>query len=1846
MKRDFLTVGIGASAGGVKALKEFFSKMPPDSGMAFVVVLHLSQTHESNLAGILQRETQMPVVQVKETTKIEPNHVYVIPPAQQLEMVDSIVRLTKPQRIRGQRVAIDRFFRTLADSYGKSAVGIVLSGAGEDGTLGIKKIKEQNGFAIVQKPEDAEYADMPRSAIRTGIVDWVLPIEQMPEKLLSLRGSTEDLNLTEDDDGLAPELRDANAFRDVLTILRVRTGHDFSNYKHPTLLRRIARHLQIHELEDLSSYVQFLRANPDETEFLLKNLLINVTNFFRDKHAFEILEQDVIPRLFAGKTAEDHLRVWVAGCASGEEAYSIAMLLQEYGSRFDDVPKIQIFASDVDDEAIAQAREGRYGEFIVYDVSPDRLKRFFTKEGKHYRIKKELREMILFAPHNILRDPPFSKLDLITCRNLMIYLNRDTQEQLMQLFHFALKPDGFLFLGSSETADSVPLLFSPYNKKQRIYLRRPTNPVAHSGLSLSVGDRREQRIEQIAPKASAPTFSFSELHFRMLEKYAPPSILVNEDYDVVHLSENAGRFLQFAGGEPSNNLLRVIHPDLRADLRAALFTAKQDGQTAVIRRLTARIEGSERFIDLRVHPIATQDAGGKFMLVIFEDYKAPENGDEIAPLARRTGNENGALDTLERHLEDELRRTKDRLRVTVEQYDTSIEELKASNEELQAINEELRSATEELETSKEELQSVNEELTTVNNEFKEKIEEVSHVNSDLHNLMQSTDIAVMFLDRNLQIKRFTKSVQDIFNVIQTDIGRPIGHLTHRLEYNDLAEDARQVLRSLKPVERELVSADGKYYFTRVLPYRTIDERINGVVITFLDTTERKLTELSKFFLASIVESSQDSIISIDFDRKITSWNKGAENLYGYTAAEAIGKPLTMLTLPEDLNLILANVDKVKNSQEVVIFDSIRLNKSGREMNLEVVLSPVKNDAGEVIGVSTIARDVTERRKAEEALRESEERFSALVNQSTAGICRSDLDGKLVFVNQRYCEMLGYTESEIIGKTFWELTYDNDSSNFEENKRLFERLRTEGEPFQIEKRLIRKDGQPIWANVSVAAMLDHAGKPQSTATVVVDISERIQAEAKLRHSQEMFSALVSNAPFGVYLIDSKFRLISVNHGAQAVFSGIDPLIGRDFEEILRQVWEEPFATEALARFHHTLRTGESYYSPTIIGQRMNIDKVESYDWQLHRITLPDETYGVVCYFYDLTEQRQMQQALRESEERFRSIVTQVTAGIAEVDLTGRFNFVNDRYAEIVGYSPKELLGGMRMQDITHPDDLKINYPLFEKCITEGKPFVIEKRYIRKDGTEIWVNNSVSPELDEDGKTRYVTSVTIDITERRKTEEALRESEERLGAMFEQASVGIVQVTLDGQLVMPNAGFCKIIDYNEDEVCSLNMRDICHPEDYEKEVELTRQLFAGEIPDFTIEKRYIRKDGSVIWGQKTTTLIRRGTEEPLYALAIVEDISERKRTQEALREGDRRKDEFLATLAHELRNPLAPIRTAIEIMRRGEDKLKGQHAREIIERQTGLLIHLVDDLLDISRITQGKINLRKECIDIADSIKAAIETVNPFVESQRHSLDVRLPDDAVFVEADRNRLTQIVFNLLHNSAKYTEPGGHILLIAAREADEAVIRVRDNGIGIQFEMLPAIFDMFAQTAVGEKRAQGGLGIGLSLVKKLVEMHGGTVEAHSEGEGKGSEFIVRLPLAAQQKPERKKEKQVFKKAADTEKPRRILVVDDNADAANMLEVFLSMESHEVATAYNGRDALEKAAELKPDTAILDIGLPDMNGFELAKLLRAEFPEACLIALSGWGQDEDRRRSNEAGFNHHLVKPVDVEELKKILCS
>lgn len=986
---DFPVVGIGASAGGLPALVRLFENMPAVHEMAFVVILHLSPKHPSSAAAILQRATRMPVLQVTSKVQIEPGHVYVIAPNQHMSMVDGLLLVDPLERPRGKHVAIDMFFRTLAEVHRERAVAIVLSGTGADGAVGLTRVKEQGGVTLVQAPADAEHDGMPTAAISTGAVDFVLPAIEIPQKLIELWNNARTIQMPPPGDGEEPVAHvtqgDAtasaeDALQDIIGALLSHTGHDFRHYKRATVLRRIERRLQVRAVQTLPEYRDLLEADPGEHKLLLDDMLIGVTNFFRDREAFESVEREIIPELFKDKGPTDEVRAWVAACATGEEAYSLAMLMADQAELMEHPPAFQVFASDIDDGAIDAARSGNYPASIITDVAPTRLRQYFSKEDDRYRIRKTLRDHILFASHNLLRDPPFSRLDMISCRNLLIYLNRDVQVRVLQTFHFALKPGGYLFLGSSESAESVSDYFIPVDKKNRIYRARGgSRPLQYQSPTAAVFGARLPEVSRVKPPGKRQ-FSYAELHQRALAQYAPPSAVIDGEGNIVHMSEGAGRFLRMAGGEPSRNLLTLVLPELRLELRSAMYQATQSQASIECRPIELHEQKELGTIAMSVRPFRDEDAETDFLLVVF-------NRVEHLPERALPARPNGSHDVLLGQLEAELQRKREQLQETIENAEVSTEELRASNEELQAINEELRSATEELETSKEELQSVNEELVTVNYELKVKVEETGKANDDLNNLIASTDIATIFVDSSLRIKRFTPRAADLFSIIASDIGRSLLDLTHKLDYDALAEDVSATFDTLRLVEREVRSNDGRYYIVRLLPYRTNEDRIEGAVMTFFDITARRQAEEQARAIEArmrmVAESANDyAIITMDEEGRATSWNKGAEALFGYSEQEMLGQPLDPLFVPED-RAAGVPADELRRAREDGRAEDERwhLRKDGSRFFCSGVTTPLRN--GDMEGYAKIARDVTARERQEQAVRSDAENAVALKDEFLA-----------------------------------------------------------------------------------------------------------------------------------------------------------------------------------------------------------------------------------------------------------------------------------------------------------------------------------------------------------------------------------------------------------------------------------------------------------------------------------------------------------------------------------------------------------------------------------------------------------------------------------------------------------------------------------------------------------------------------------------------------------------------------------------------------------------------------------------------------------------------------------------------
>jgi two-component system CheB/CheR fusion protein len=969
-------VGLGASAGGIAALKQFFAKVEVPSGAAYVVILHLSPDHDSRLAEVLQTASSMPVSQVTASVAIESDHVYVVPPNKSMTVSDGRLSVSDFSRPEERRSPVDLFFRALADSHRSRAVCVVLSGTGPNGSAGLKRIKEYGGLVLAQDPSEAEYGDMPRNSIATGLVDLVLPIAAMPGKIAAY---LDHIRLEDETMSSARVLDEPEALRKVLTLLRSRTGHDFSNYKTATVQRRIGRRMTLLGLPSVGGYVRTLRDEPAEAAALMQELLISVTNFFRDPPAWRALADRVIPRLFLNNGVNDQVRVWVAGCATGEEAYSLAMLLAEHADSAPERPAIQLFATDLDQRAIATAREGLYSVAEVVDVPEARLQRFFAREPGGYRVRRELREQVLFAQHNVIKDPPFSHLDLISCRNLLIYLNRSIQAQVIETFHFALRPGAYLFVGASESPEGTNDLFMRFDSTAHVYESRSITSRLPIPLADGPPTVRPARMLEVRP---AERIAPADLHQRLLEQYAPPSVVINADHNVVHMSERAGRFMQIRGGEPSSDLLMLVRAELRPDLRTALHQAARDRTSVEIRGIAVVLDDATTQVDVAVRPVLRDgDPARGFFLVIFDEAGAlsQERGDPLRTLTSPA--EPAFLD-----LEEELVRVKAQLRTTIEQYETQVEEAKASNEELQAMNEELRSAAEELETGKEELQSVNEELTTVNEELKNKIDQLGNTNNDFQNFINATNIGAIFLDRSLRVKFSTPRAREVFNLLDTDGGRLLSDITSKLSDAGIHEDVRVVLDRLTPLERDVQTKDGRWHLMGLRPYRTSDNRIDGVVVTFQDITDRYNAETrlrqSEERVRMLLDSALDyAIFSITEDGVIDSWNSGAERMFGYAADEIVGANVATLFTPEDraAGMPLKELSQARQSGSAAD-ERYHLRKNGTRFYCSGVTRRL--GAGG-IGFAKIARDLTGQQLAAEALRAAHDELERRVRLRTS-----------------------------------------------------------------------------------------------------------------------------------------------------------------------------------------------------------------------------------------------------------------------------------------------------------------------------------------------------------------------------------------------------------------------------------------------------------------------------------------------------------------------------------------------------------------------------------------------------------------------------------------------------------------------------------------------------------------------------------------------------------------------------------------------------------------------------------------------------------------------------------------------
>jgi two-component system CheB/CheR fusion protein len=951
-----LIVSIGASAGGLEAFKAFFAHMPADSELAFVLVQHLSPDHESLLAELLSHVTDMPVLEAVDGVRVEMRHVYVIPPNATLAIVEGVLQVRRPAPPRGQRWPINTFFTSLAQDQGDRAVCVVLAGTGSDGTQGLRAVKEHGGLALAQSGfGDEAMSGMPASAVATGLVDAVLPVAEMPARLLTYQQQMLATHQHKNADGVRVDV--AEHLKTICELVRAEVGHDFSQYKEKTLMRRIQRRMLVVQAGTVPDYIDYLKQHASEHELLFREFLIGVTEFFRDPAAYEALQTIAIPSMLGDKGNADELRVWVPGCATGEEAYSIAIALRE-AMPDSHGPKIKIFATDIDDQAIGRARAGRF-RAPLNGVSEKRRERWFHQDQDDYCVVKPIRDMCIFSPHSVIKDPPFSRMDLVSCRNLLIYLNNELQERLLQSFHYALRSGGFLLLGPSERLGQSARLFNEVDKKQRLYIRRDDvgKPTRH------LPDTRRSRGQELGPQVSpGQVDDLIDQHARQaLEPWSPAYVVVNASHEVLRFGGDTRRYLAPSSGAASLNLFQLLDKPLRSVARTAVMQAFASGQR-VIRDGLQLLSTRERPLRLIVEPLSSPSEKGANEKAKVELCVVAFHEMEPAPHALDPTRDDASdsAQTSIQALEDELRGTRAQLHAAIDLHESASEDLKSTNEEYQSVNEELQSANEELETSSEEMQSINEELQIVNNELHDKNQALNDVNNDFRNLLDSTHIATLFLDRELHIRGFTPAMTELFHLREGDKGRPITEISPRMNYPELKDDVSCVLKHLTVTERVLRGDnDAATFLLRMRPYVTIDNVVDGVVLTFVDITESQLLNREHARLAAMVNSSRDAIIGLSLDDSITSWNPAAERIFGLSATQMVGQPMSRLMSPdpspEAQQFFATTGERLVHRELEMIWQP----PTGDPVPLSMSYAPVSSDdeARRLIAGELIARDI-------------------------------------------------------------------------------------------------------------------------------------------------------------------------------------------------------------------------------------------------------------------------------------------------------------------------------------------------------------------------------------------------------------------------------------------------------------------------------------------------------------------------------------------------------------------------------------------------------------------------------------------------------------------------------------------------------------------------------------------------------------------------------------------------------------------------------------------------------------------------------------------------------------------------
>jgi two-component system, chemotaxis family, CheB/CheR fusion protein len=1233
----FPIIGIGASAGGLEALRGLFSAIPENTGAGFVVVQHLDPTHDSLMAELLNKYAKFPVIQVEDGMRVAPNRLHVIPPNSEMTISNGVLSLTLPTQRRGMRMPIDRFFSSLAEDQQERAIAIVLSGAGSDGTYGVRLVKARGGMVLAQDPTTAGYDGMPRSAVATGDVDYILPVNEMPEVLIRYIE-----HFRRHGGAVTSNKRDDDFMENILALLIARQDYDFRCYKRGTINRRVLRRMGLNHISSLEDYHAKLRKDDGEVRALARDLLIGVTSFFREPEAWTLLRDKILPELYAELPKHEVIRAWVPGCATGEEAYTLAMLLVEAGEAADRRNNIIVFATDVDREALEVARSGIYTESLVAEIDPERLKRFFTHEGDHYQVVKSLREKVIFAPQNLISDPPFSNLSLISCRNLLIYIQPEYQDRLMGLFHFSLRDRGCLFLGSSETVGQGSRLFETLSKKWRIYRR--IDAMISPSLEF-FGSRQQKNYAQSTSRATGQRRSTGYgpvAHKLLVEQFAPASVLVNREYRVLYYHGNVKDYIGPSPGEPSDDLLTLAGDGIRGKMRSALRQAAAEGVR--VEMGGGHVRRGEQWYTVKtiVSPLKESGELSGLLLVSFVD----ESMSDSLKIGLIEGSKDD--ETAVRLLETELKSTKDELRSTIEQMETSNEELKASNEEIMSMNEELQSTNEELETSKEELQSLNEELITLNSQLEDKVHELEQITNDLSNLLLSTEIATVFLDRHFCIRRYTPAIRSLMRLIPSDIGRAVTEITWRFNDPGLLDEARSILAGQSVDQREIQSDDEHWYLRRILPYRTEEHHVEGVVITFTDITSRKQVELalqqSERHLRRITDNMPALISYIDSDLCYQFNNASYERWFGVKTEAVRGRSVSEIVGAEAFEEIRPRMNKALLGESVAYEGWVPYGEGGRRF-ISAQYIPDINEQDKVQGFFALVTDLSEKRRIEERIEQlnaenqrSLDEMRALLDAAPVGIFLGrDKECHDMIMNSAGAKMLRLpmaVNPSMNGPDTHKLTFQvyHDGRKLEAHELPMQVAASKGKVIEgYEEQIVFSDGAKLDLLTYAAPLFDANGEVRGCVGTFADVTRLRLMEREIRETSERLRMHFENTPLGILEWDSETTIINWTGSAEDLFGWTaEEATGKTIED-LGLVFESDLPN--VTKIVSDLLVGQAEFKRSLNRNYRKDGSVIWCEW-FNSVMLDErgEFISALSVALDVTDRQHLEEALHERTRR--------------------------------------------------------------------------------------------------------------------------------------------------------------------------------------------------------------------------------------------------------------------------------------------------------------------------------------------------------------------------------------------------------------------------------------------------------------------------------------------------------------------------------------------------------------------------------------------------------------------------------------